>query len=213
MFFSNENGSSIVMAIAGSDDLPDWIGANPSFISPHGPTQALTNDVTAAAAILNEIKSLYPNANIVLTGHSLGGAIAQILANATGLATTTFDAPGVGGLVAYFTSLTQQLSNFSAPSISSPITNYRIYGDLVSTVGNQLGTLTTVTFEPPISKLLIDQFPLSTAKPLHDLSYMLERVVDNAATTSSTGPTAAGVIADTGGLLGATLIGDVTGGG
>ena len=100
--YSNSDGSRVVLAIAGSDDIADWVGANPSFISPAGPTSTLTNDVNAAAAILEAIKNQYRNANIVLTGHSLGGAIAQILANATGLQATTFDAPGVGALVPYF---------------------------------------------------------------------------------------------------------------
>jgi hypothetical protein len=199
--FSDTDSSTVVLTITGTDKLYEWLNPNPSFISPFGPTQVLKDYVTAAATILDAIKATYPDAKIALTGHSLGGAIAQILANATGIGATTFNAPGVGGVVSYFTDLPQQLSHFSAPSGQLPITNYRIYGDLVSTIGTPLGTATTITYEPPIPKIQIDLFPLGTAKPMHGLFYMLERVENNAKTTDSIGPTAAEVLVDTGGLI------------
>ena len=39
---------------------------------------------------------MYPNANIILTGHSLGGSIAQALGAETGAETVTFSAFGIG---------------------------------------------------------------------------------------------------------------------
>lgn len=39
--------------------------------------------------------SLVSGGNIIVTGHSLGGAIAQVVANRTGHAMATFNAPGV----------------------------------------------------------------------------------------------------------------------
>ena len=42
------------------------------------------------------VQSLSPNSKIVLCGHSLGGAIAQVVANRRGYPMVTFNAPGVG---------------------------------------------------------------------------------------------------------------------
>ena len=38
---------------------------------------------------------IYPNANIILTGHSYGGRIAQALGAETGAETVTFSAYGI----------------------------------------------------------------------------------------------------------------------
>ncbi len=58
---------------------------------------ALVND---AVGFLNQVnnlaKTIYPNATITLTGHSLGGALAQLLGRASSLATYAFNAPGGG---------------------------------------------------------------------------------------------------------------------
>ena len=41
----------------------------------------------------------YPNANIELTGHSLGGSLAQIESAKTGISATTFNAYGTGEIL------------------------------------------------------------------------------------------------------------------
>jgi Alpha/beta hydrolase family len=187
--YANADDSTFVLAIAGSENATDWLGADPSFPTSFA-TPALTADVNTAATVLNALKGDFPQATIVLTGHSLGGAVAQILANATGLQATTFDAPGVNGLVSSFSNLPTEFPNLSDPPAAQNITNYRLYGDLVSTVGTPLPSVTTVTFVPPIPELEVDADPLASFKALHDLSYMLEQVVNYAQTTAQEGPTA-----------------------
>jgi lipase ATG15 len=48
----------------------------------------------AAIELYTNVTELYPNANIWLTGHSLGGAVSSLLGMTFGLPTVTFEAPG-----------------------------------------------------------------------------------------------------------------------
>ena len=70
--------------------------------------------------IENYVSIAYPTATISVTGHSLGGALADYLGAETGFQTVTFNAPGIIGLVD--TSVT-----------SSNITNYVMANDIVGT--------------------------------------------------------------------------------
>lgn len=49
---------------------------------------------TFSQDLVNNITSLYPNANIWLTGHSLGGALASLLGTTFGLPAVAFESPG-----------------------------------------------------------------------------------------------------------------------
>lgn len=44
--------------------------------------------------LYNNVTTLYPHANIWLTGHSLGGAIASLLGTTFGAPTVAFESPG-----------------------------------------------------------------------------------------------------------------------
>ena len=114
--FIDNTGKQIVLAFAGTDNIKDII-ADETFINPLGqPSSVFREYVTNAAAILASLKSQYPNAEkITLTGHSLGGAVAQVLASATGLSATTFNAPGPQQTISH---LTNELAVFT---LSSPI--------------------------------------------------------------------------------------------
>ena len=115
----------------------------------------------------------YKGVNVTLTGHSLGGAVAQLVGSvATGLNVTTFDAPGPKGLLTQpysnskstglkgtYTNLFDAisaamdgvlgLSNFT-PDLDRTTINYRLEGDQVSMAGrtsettNQLGRVISV---------------------------------------------------------------------
>jgi hypothetical protein len=110
----------------------------------------LNAEIKAAAAYLLQVRTAYPNAHITLTGHSLGGAIAQLLGEASGYDTIAFDAPGAQQ---QYTQLTTPQGTQAAPLASvigisgqdsSENINYRLAGDQVSLVGNATGT--TYTF-------------------------------------------------------------------
>ena len=68
-----------------------------------------------------QVKSIFPNKKIVFTGHSLGGALAQIMGAETGNETVTFNAYGAGDLM--------QKDNIKG-------TNIRNYGNIDDTVFN-----------------------------------------------------------------------------
>ena len=188
--FVNNAGSQVVLALAGTDDPLDLL-ADSTFLAPSGePTPIFKTYVADAVSVVRSLRTEYPNATITLTGHSLGGALAQVLASASGLSAVTFDAPGPKQTLPYLTDQLHLLNSWP-PSPAQQITNYRVYGDLVSTVGTQVGS--TTTYVTPVSpSYLVDLFPVATFKPLHLLSTILERIVSNAGTTSSIGPTALG---------------------
>ena len=54
-----------------------------------------------AINFFNKIYKNNPNHDIVFTGHSLGGSIAQLLGNATGYETVTFEAFGTGSFIPF----------------------------------------------------------------------------------------------------------------
>jgi hypothetical protein len=187
-----KNGTQIVLAITGSDSIVDWLDVNGTFISPNGtPTRAFRDYVGYAAQMLKFVYAEFHGANITITGHSLGGAIAQVIGNAGGWAVTSFDAPGAAQTLED-ADLTAILRTVPKSINAGPITNYRVYGDLVSTVGEQL-TKDVRTYEPPIAKFLVDAFPVESLKPMHSRDLMMDRIA-NAATTLDFGPTAASVL-------------------
>jgi len=107
------------------------------------------------------IAAQHSNADITLTGHSLGGGIAQLLGATANLRTITFDAPGPAALLSPLIGLglLKPIANLQNFSTSPEITNYRLYGDAISLVGTQLGG--SVTVDPPanLARMDIDNAP------------------------------------------------------
>lgn len=138
----NAAGAHIVIAFRGTEVGRGvgiaWsdLAADASFLS-NIATASLSQQVEDAANYVREMQTAYPTADITLTGHSLGGAVAQLVGKAAGLATYAVDAPGAGQL---YGSLTTALGSFPAPTATAPNTNYREYGDPVSQVGTPIGT-------------------------------------------------------------------------
>lgn len=144
--YATPDKSQVVFAIRGTDPS-DWKNLIVDAAIALTTTSPLMNNyILEATTYLNEIVQAYPNAHISLTGHSLGGALAQMLGKASGGDTVVFDAPGaseiyqiVGG------SLAQNLPLLGNSILNA---NYRHYGDQVSAFGNepgkQLGIVLTV---------------------------------------------------------------------
>jgi hypothetical protein len=188
--FINSEKTKIILAFAGTDpgSLQDWL-ADAAFVH--------YNDVLKPYMMeaVNDFKALtlqYPNAEIEFTGHSLGGAIAQIMADATGLNATVFDSPGVKGL--NFSDELAFLPNSSVSNPSQSITNYRIYGDLVSTAGTQLEKTETIIYKSDIDENLINNFPAMFMFANHHLSMLEQKIRTNATPTDDQGPTIESVI-------------------
>ena len=162
-----QNGNQIVVAFRGTElanlfnDLADGSWATNSS------NAILQQYVADAANFLSQVETQFPadGYNITLTGHSLGGAIAQLLGNASGLPTVTFNAPGAA---LFASALSTQLAPILNPGVITPaITNYRVYGDQVSLVGTPFGGTLTETLIPtrggdPTPSLLLTYHSIDT---------------------------------------------------
>ena len=192
------NNEYVVLSFKGTDfsNIED-LKADASFLTPSGAATSEFKEYTySAASILKYVYEMYPDADIILTGHSLGGAIAQVLGDVSGISAVSFNAPGPGQALEYFdfANKIESIVGNICSDTNNEIINYRIYGDIVSTLGNQVGN--TVTFQSSIPKYLVDLFPIGTMKANHEMDVMFDRVFNNAPISNDFGPTYREVIED-----------------
>ena len=84
---------NIVIAYCGSDNTLDIIMRDIEMLEKRIPIQTKN-----ARKIYKDVQFAYPNSKIYLTGHSLGGSLAQIVGSETGAETITFSAYGTENL-------------------------------------------------------------------------------------------------------------------
>ena len=89
----------------------------------------LPGQLKNARSVYNDYHRMYPDANIILTGNSLGGSIAQALGTETGSETITFSAYGVGNLYNVDVRYTDNIINYGNAQD----------GVYVKNIDNQLG--------------------------------------------------------------------------
>lgn len=158
--YANPDDSQIVVAVRGSippvlkslqqtpwEFLKNWFVSDPSFAT-GTPSGALRDMVATTAAIVKSVRASYPDANITLTGHSLGGGIAQLIGAASHIQTYAFDAPGGSSLSSKLTNELAPVSNIGSSYIND---NIRLEGDPVSRIGNAIGSTYTVVQPGPFS--------------------------------------------------------------
>ena len=114
-----QNPNEIIIAYAGTDSPGDWISNLQMAVG------AIPDQYTQALNTYNVIKSENPNANITITGHSLGGSLAQLVGAATGSNTVTFNS--------YGTSEIFENMGFNPNANYSNITNYNNSTDILHT--------------------------------------------------------------------------------
>ena len=153
--YGNSDGSQIVVAMEGTDvGNINNLYADGSWAK-SGVTATLQKYFEDAVRFLLSVEDAHPGANIQLTGHSLAGALAELLGEASHRKVTAFDAPGaqqfyqtlLTGLASDDSSSYLRLTSEAAQRLPQTDTNFRLYADPVSTVGTPIGT--TITLQNP----------------------------------------------------------------
>ncbi len=89
--YQKEN--EIVISYRGTDTPRDWNDDIQMW-----KTQ-IPDQYQQANGVYKEIKKIFPNANITVTGHSLGGSLAQLVSAKNGCRAVTFNAYGTGEIL------------------------------------------------------------------------------------------------------------------
>jgi ELWxxDGT repeat protein len=150
--YASSDGSEVVIAIEGTDVRNfDNLYADGSW-AVNAVDQTLRSYFEDAVRMLLNVEDAHPGATIQITGHSMGGALAQLLGEASNLKVTAFDAPGAQQF--YQTLLNDlrsddptsynRLTTEAALRLAQSDVNIRLYGDPVSTVGTAIGTRITL---------------------------------------------------------------------
>ena len=87
------NGEDFILAIRGSQDISDYVNDIQMARS------KVPNQLVDALKAYDNIRELNPDAKVALTGHSLGGSLAQMVAALRGAEAVTFNAYGTGDIV------------------------------------------------------------------------------------------------------------------
>jgi hypothetical protein len=152
--YISEDGKQVVIAYRGtvlsaSDAQATYkdLTADKSFVT-GVPDSTLISMVMDATSFLEAVRADHPDAVITLTGHSLGGAIAQMEGAAAGLDTIAFNAPGAMDVFAQLLLLKLSPLPTHLLGTSSIDMNIRLFGDQVSLAGSPIGTQITLN-DPP----------------------------------------------------------------
>jgi len=94
--FRNVLTGEVVVSYRGSDDRKDWTGSNVDLFFQQKP-----ETLQLAVKFYNEVKDTFGGTPIV-TGHSLGGALAQLVAALESTTGYAFNAPGVLSILKRF---------------------------------------------------------------------------------------------------------------
>lgn len=108
-----------------------------------GNTKTFDVEMIQAINLVATVHSKYPTARIYLTGHSLGGAIAQILGARIGLPTATYNAPGAADRLSDIAQILEPLADIDFANKGN-VVNYIMQGDHISLAGHQIGSICTV---------------------------------------------------------------------
>lgn len=101
--YLNPDKKDIIIAYAGSDGLDDWLGIDANIAS--AALGTIHNQVDHALVTYNEIHSTYPDYSFTVTGHSLGGYLAETVAYQAGINAISFDPLYAGHLTGGYSNI------------------------------------------------------------------------------------------------------------
>ena len=136
--YRNEVTGEIVVSYVGTNDRRDVFGTFPEIVSGSMPVAQFKPAVEFLNEVLGIVRNQYPGASVVLTGHSLGGLLAQAVSvverSLTGHAipTATFEAPGARSAI-------EKWLHESIDGLTSQITNYVHPSDQIGTFRDHAG--------------------------------------------------------------------------
>ena len=84
------NGNDVIVAYRGTDQPIGIDGINDFAMA----RKNIPEQATEAIKVYDQVKQDYPNADIAVTGHSLGGSLSQIVSSVRGCEAVTFNAYG-----------------------------------------------------------------------------------------------------------------------
>jgi len=136
--FKNTQTGEVVVANRGSrldkEGLKqDWAGSDTKILGQGG--LGIPASFNRSTEFANQVTADNPGAPIHFTGHSLGGAEAQVQAAVTGGSATTFGAPGAAFAV----------DSNQAAAASGSVVNYVLPGDLIGSHGKHIGETRMIT--------------------------------------------------------------------
>jgi autotransporter passenger strand-loop-strand repeat protein len=162
----------------------------------------LFGQVSAAAQYLNVLSKTPGNPPLMLTGQSVGGAIAQILGAYTNLPVMAFNAPQSGFLYNQFSNFSGGENAFASTAGDKFQTvgtddQIRMYGDQVSVTGGSLQNADMWTIEPTswvtqINSAFNSHVLGLTVAQSHDAGFMQQALAANAQNPASA-PIVAGI--------------------
>lgn len=130
VFFScaaYKSNNKIIISFRGTNELGDLLGSDLDIAMGNIPSVSYIY----AQNFYTAIKSAFPDCEIEFTGHSLGGAIAQLMGAKYGNKTVTFNAPGMLELL-------DQIGCSSSQTYNN-ITNYTVLNDYVGNYKAHVG--------------------------------------------------------------------------
>ncbi|MFZ4524039.1 MAG: FG-GAP-like repeat-containing protein, partial [Chlorobium sp.] len=127
-----KQGNDIVIVYRGTDDVLDRTLADVAAASP---LSSWDTQFTYALQTAKMVKDKYPEAAITVTGHSLGGGLAQVVSQMFRFSGATFDPVGTANVAASkaFQNIAQKYGIASTGNGVPPdFTNYLVDGSLIS---------------------------------------------------------------------------------
>ncbi|MGK6354109.1 lipase family protein [Sphingomonas sp. DT-207] len=162
VYLSGEGASAqYVVSFRGSTDASDWKANAQQAVG-------LPSDQYARALMLAKAIGRHPDANVTLTGHSLGGGLASAAALASGRDAATFNAAGLSDATIDRARAIRGNTDSPAPEIAA----FYVRGEILSAVQDGGDRVLGAIFGGPLGGLLADapeaygdRIPLDAVRP------------------------------------------------